>query len=288
MDHMNIDELLQGSVDMHVHFFPDALMEFRMDAVDTAMQARDMGVKGLVLKAHTYPTAPVAALAEKAVPEVKVFGSICLEYECGGLNPYALSAMAQLGTKVVWMPTHSSSNEIKGSAGVTLAQEGFSILDSNNQLVPEIDKILSVIKEYNMVLCSGHISPAETYPLVDAALAKGISKIVITHPLTAEIAKQKFTLEDLVKLGKIGAYIEHTFVTYLPNELRHDPKRLVDTIRAVGADQTIISTDLGQQWNMPQAEGMRMFIATLLMSGATEREVELMAKVNPSKLLDLI
>ena len=284
---MNIDELLHGSVDMHVHFAPDALMEFRMDAVDTAELARQMGMKAIVLKAHTYPTASLASLAEKLVPEVRVFGSICLEYECGGLNPHALAAVAKLGNRVVWMPTHSSNNEIKGSAGISLNEEGFSILDSKNQLEPEIDKILSLIKEYKMVLCSGHISPAETFALVEAALSKGISKIIITHPLTVEIAKQKFTLENLRQLGEMGAFIEHTYVGYLPNELRHDPKRLVETIRAVGAEHTIISSDLGQYWNLPPGEGMRMFIALLLQNGVTEHEVELMAKVNPSTLLDL-
>ena len=64
---MNIDELLQGSIDMHVHFAPDALMEFRMDAVDTAKSAHQMGMKAIVLKAHTYITAPLASLAEKMV-----------------------------------------------------------------------------------------------------------------------------------------------------------------------------------------------------------------------------
>lgn len=284
---VNIDELLQGAIDMHVHFTPDALMKFRMDAVDTARLAQQMGIRAIVLKAQTYSTAPLASLAEKLVPGMRVFGSICLEYEVGGLNYHAISAVAKMGNKVVWMPTHSSNNEVKGFTGGALEQEGYSILDSKNQLVPEIDKILTLVKEYKMVLCSGHISPAETFALVEAALAKGISRLVITHPLTTIIAKQKYTLEDMQKLAKMGAYIEDTFVTYLPNELRHDPKRLVEVIKTVGADHVILSTDLGQYWNLPSGEGMRMFITLLLQNGVTEREIELMVKLNPAKLLDL-
>lgn len=287
---MNIDELLHGSIDMHVHFAPDALMKFRMDALETAKLAEQMGIRAIVLKAHSCPTAPLAYTVGKLVPEVKVFGSICLDYEIGGLNPHALLAMAKLGTKVVWMPTHSSSNcnaKMSMLPGVSIDSGGFSILDSNNKLVPEIYKILSVVKAYDMVLASGHISPAETFALVEEALAEGISRIIITHPLVVEISEKNFTMEDLRKLGQMGTYIEHTYVGFLPNELRHDPQKMVEAIRTVGAEHCIMSSDLGQDANPSAAEGMRMFIALLLQNGITEHEIELMAKLNPAKLLDL-
>jgi imidazolonepropionase-like amidohydrolase len=62
---------------------------------------------------------------------------------------------------------------------------------------------------------------------------------------------------------------------------------MVKAIRHIGAEHCIISTDLGQYYNPPPAEGMRMFMALLLKHGITENEIMLMAKVNPSKLLDL-
>jgi imidazolonepropionase-like amidohydrolase len=62
---------------------------------------------------------------------------------------------------------------------------------------------------------------------------------------------------------------------------------LVRAIRNVGAEHCIIGTDLGQAFNPTPAEGMRMFIALLLKNGISEREIELMAKVNPAKLLGL-
>jgi hypothetical protein len=283
----NIDDLVRGSIDMHIHFAPDALMTFRMDALETAKLAHQMGMRAIVLKAHTYSSAPLANMVGKLVPEIKVFGSICLDYEVGGLNFHALKAAAKLGARVVWMPTHSSNNERSKPAGFDLEGEGFSILNSKNKLVPEIDKILSLIKEYKMVLASGHISPAEVFALVEKALAKGISRLVITHPLTSEFLKQGLTLEDQRRLAKMGAFIEHTYVGYLPNDLRHDPQILVEAIRTIGAEQTIISTDLGQYDNPPPSEGMRMFIGLLLRNGVTEHEIELMAKLNPAKLLDL-
>ena len=48
-----------------------------------------------------------------------------------------------------------------------------------------------------------------------------------------------------------------------------------------------MSTDLGQAHNPAPAEGMRMMIATMLKCGITEKEIELMVKVNPARLLGL-
>ena len=82
---MIIDDLVRGSIDMHCHHAPDALIEGRMDALETVKRARDMGMRAVVLKNTYFPTAPLANIIEQLVPEVKVFGSVCLDYEIGGL-----------------------------------------------------------------------------------------------------------------------------------------------------------------------------------------------------------
>jgi hypothetical protein len=43
-----------------------------------------------------------------------------------------------------------------------------------------------------------------------------------------------------------------------------------------------MSTDLGQFKNLLPAEGMRLFIATMLRSGLKEQEIETMVKTNPA------
>jgi hypothetical protein len=286
---MIIDDLVRGSIDMHCHHAPDAMIEGRMDALETVKLARQMGMRAVVLKSTYFPTAPMAAIIEKLVPEVKVFGSVCLDYEIGGLNHEALEPLAKFGTKVVWMPTHSSTNSrgnMRRLPGVTLEGEGFSLIDSQNNLVPEMARILSIIKKYDMVLANGHISPQETFALVEAAQAIGIQKIVITHGLWVN-GKVRFTSDELKRLGEMGCYIEHCYVGFLPTDFRYDPKPLAEAIKFMGAEHCIISSDLGQYYNPPPAEGMRMFIALLLKNGISEHEVELMAKKNPAKLLGL-
>jgi hypothetical protein len=285
---IDIDKVLSGSIDMHLHPGPDSY-KCRVDALDAAIQAKQAGMKGIVVKNHFYPTAPLAMMVNKLVPDFQVFGSLCLDYEIGGLNVDAVEYSAKAGAKVVWMPTFSSANsrsKMRG-LGLPLKGEGFSILNERGQLVPEIGPILSIIKQYDMVLASGHMSPAETLALEKEARKIGITKFVITHPMDHEFFSEAFTKQDLVQLAQNGAYIECTFIAFLASEFRHDPAHMVDIIRTVGAKQCIVSTDLGQSFNPLPVEGLRMFIVTLLKYGISEDEINLMTKINPSKLLGL-
>jgi hypothetical protein len=286
---MIIDDLVRGSIDMHCHHSPAIIIPGRMDAWETAKQARQMGMRALVLKSSYFPTAPIADIVNQLVPELKCFGGICLDYEIGGLNVIALETSAKMGCKMVWMPTHSSLNSranMRKLPGASLEGDGFSILDAENKLVPEIAKILTIIKQYDMVLANGHISPQETFALFEAAQKMGIDKLVVTHGLWTN-GLVRFTLDELKQLGQMGAFIESCYVGFLPTDFRNDPKPIADAIKYIEAEHCIMSTDLGQYYNPSTAEGMRMFIALMLKYGISAPEIEFMAKKNPAKLLGL-
>ena len=285
---IDYDALISGSIDMHMHPGPDAF-KCRVDALEAANQARQAGMKAIVLKNHSYPTAPVAMMVNQLVPDFTVFGSVCLDYEMGGLNVHAVEYSARAGARVVWMPTFSSANSISKmrDLGLPLEGDGYSILDDKGQLVPEIHRILAVVKQYNMVLASGHMSPAEAFALEKEARRLGINKFVVTHPLDHEFFSEAFSKRDLVLLAKNGAFIEFTLIALLSWEFRHDPAEMVDVIKTVGAEHCIMSTDLGQIWNPRPVEGLRMFIVTLVKYGVTEDEINLMTKINPARLLGL-
>ena len=195
---------------MHVHHAPDLTMPTRADALGIARQAREMGMRAIVLKNQSYPTAPLATMVSQLVPEVKVFGSICLDYEVGGLNPDALEASAKLGARVVWMPTHSAKTAMKSDrlSGVTDDGREYQCWIRKINWYPRWSRILSLIKEYDMVLASGHISSRETIALVEAALAIGISKCVVTHASTHSFERSP-NLEEQHRLGQMGAFIEY-------------------------------------------------------------------------------
>ncbi|MFC1862228.1 DUF6282 family protein [Chloroflexota bacterium] len=278
-----IEKLLKGSIDMHCHHGPDFLIERRVDALQAAQHAQEAGMRAIVIKSHVYPTAPLAYIINQVVSNVTVFGSISLDFEAGGLNTHALEASAKLGAKVVWMPTFSSANDKKLKG---LPEPGITLFDEKGKLLPVVGKLLDIVKKYQMVLATGHVSVSESFALVDEARRKGLSKIVITHPLHKELGAY-LSLEEQQRMADKGAFIEHCFSTTMPLSIKLDPMKIVEAVRAVGAEHCIMSTDLGQAYNPAPAEGMRMGIATMLKCGLTEKEIELLVKVNPAKLLGL-
>jgi hypothetical protein len=103
-----------------------------VDALEAASQAKQAGMKAIVIKNHFYPTAPIAMVVNQLVPDFTMFGSVCLDYEMGGLNVHAVEYFARAGTRVVWMPTFSSTNSISKmrELGLPLKGEGYSIWNS--------------------------------------------------------------------------------------------------------------------------------------------------------------
>ncbi|MFC1940420.1 DUF6282 family protein [Chloroflexota bacterium] len=279
-----VNELLQGSIDMHCHHGPDTILERSVDALQATQQAQEAGMKAIVLKSHVYPTAPLAYIINQIVPDFTAVGAICLDEDVGGLNTHALEASAKLGAKVVWMPTSSSANDMKRKG---LSEPGIAISDEKGVLLPVVGEILDIVKEYKMALATGHVSVAESFALVDEARKKGIDKIIITHPLLSYLGAT-LNLEEQKKMADKGAFIEHCFGITMPGSLvRFDPKLMADAVKAVGAERCIMSTDLGQAFNPKPADGMRVGIAVMLRLGLTEKEVDLLVKVNPAKLLGL-
>jgi|TARA_B100001245_G_scaffold233707_1_gene217955 hypothetical protein len=263
-----------------VHFGPDPKVERRAGAVEIALQARDLGMQGVVLKSHEYPTHPVAATTSDLINDVTVLGGIALDEEVGGLNVSAVKATANMGGRIVWMPTYSAKadRETKGLDG------GITLLDSSGSLVPEVHSILEVIKSHDMVLATGHISTAESKALVSEARNMGIERVVVTHGTTMSFWTG-MTVEDMKELAGMGAYIEHCLHVVMPTTHRLDPKDLAKTIKEIGPEKCILSTDFGQDFHPMPGEGMRMGIATMLRSGLEEVEVGMLVKDNPSRLM---
>jgi len=278
----NVDRLLEGALDIHVHCAPDPRVERRGSAIDVAQQARAMGMRGLVLKSHEYPTHPVAYTASQAVPGISLIGGIALDAEVGGLNPLAVEATARMGGRVVWMPTFSAraDRQHKGLNG------GIYLLDDQGRLVPEAYAVLEVIKTHDMVLATGHLSTEESLALVAEARNLGIGRVVVTHATTMAFWTG-MTLEDMKNLAAMGAFIEHCIHVMMPLTNRLPPRELVDTITSIGAEHCIVSTDFGQDFHPMPAEGLRMGIATLLQAGMEEVELGMLVKDNPSRLLGL-
>ena len=247
-------------------------------------------MRAIVLKNREYNTVPVAFMVNQVIPDFKMFGSLTLDNEVGGINPSAVLSAARMGAKIIWMPVFTSANsKIKAEQimGIKLPGGTQYILDSNGKLLPEVEEVLQIVKDFDIILATGHMSPKEIFALHDEARKSGFSKLVITHALQGILMQETLSMSEIKQLAQGGAYIEHSFWEWMPTLSGADPAGIVDAVKQIGAEHCIMSSDLGQSYNPPAPEGIRLFISTMLRKGLTEKEIEVMVKVNPARLLGL-
>lgn len=270
-----IQKLISGSFDLHVHAAPDS-QERRMDALETSRSAYEAEMGGFVLKSHEYPTAPLAYALRLMYPGLKVIGAIVLNKSVGGVNPEAVQISANLGAKVVCMPTFDANHWMESHE----KGEGIKVTSDGGQLTEESLQIIEIVAKNDMVLASGHISPTEAITLFKEAQSRGITKMIATY------RSGSWTKDDILQMASFGSYIEQTFLACMPGKGNMTPSAMVQIIRRLGVDKCIVTTGFGQWMNPPPSEGMRMAIATFLEAGMSSEEITKLVKTNPSKLVE--
>src|SRR5262245_23388046 len=278
------DELIVGAIDMHCHHGPDPHRARSVDAAEAVTEAEALGMGGVVLKDHAYPTGPVAVLMQKTVRRLRVFGGICCDFEVGGLNPAAVEVALRTGAKVVWMPTFSSTVDRRK---LHLPGPGIRLLDDGGSLLPAVEEILRLAHGHDAVVATGHIDLPEQIAVVEAARALRV-RTVMTHALETLVGPDH-TLADAVGLAERGAMIEFTYLTCIPGGMAatEHPATFAHAMMTVGPERALMSTDFGQAASPHPAEGMRLFIDEMLRAGVPATAVDLMARKNPARLLGL-
>jgi hypothetical protein len=253
---------------------------------------------GFVLKSHYICTADRATLVNQVVPEVQAFGAIALNNSVGGLNPLALDIAGRLGTRVCWLPSVDNANELEAIAGqrdesklpywMSIAREmralgiagSFLNVTENGQVTQATRQCLEIIAKHDMVLATSHIRPSEMLPVVQAAQAVGVRRVVITHP---EFPTTLLSIPQQQELARLGVFFERCFTT--PNTGKISWEQVYANIREVGPSSTILATDLGQTTAPYPDDGLGIFIGNLLDNGFTEGDVQQMVRDNPAQLL---
>jgi hypothetical protein len=290
-------ELVRGGYDPHIHISPD-VVERRISDVQLAQRFKELGLAGFGLKSHYTSTAERARVVSEAVPGVHVLGAITLNRAVGGLNPMAVEIAAREGARIVWFPTVSSENEQHEvlaadpngkvpvwvrfelsirEAGIT--PEPVPVVDGSGALLPETHAVLEVIARHDLVLATGHLARDEIFTLVDGAVEAGVKTIVVTHP---EFPSQRISPEDQVKLADRGALMERAFTT--PHTGKCSWEQVFEATRAVGAERTVWSTDLGQVFNPPVEDGLALMADQFLAAGFSDEEVRAMAVENTRRV----
>jgi hypothetical protein len=191
--------------DLHVHAAP-SLLPRHGDDRQTVAAEREVGFSTVVLKAHEGSTVERARSAGDGA-----FGGIVLNSAVGGANPDAVEIAARLGGRVVWMPTVSARTHKAGAASPELAvHRGFElrlveVLDDAGALRPEWFDVLDAVARHDLLLCSGHLSAAETVVLFTQARRRGVARLLVNHPMMAFLGWNE---ASATALRELGAHLE--------------------------------------------------------------------------------
>jgi hypothetical protein len=249
--------------------------------VATLAVARKM--RGLVLKNHYESTAGLVHVIRGVVPGIEVFGGIDLNLTVGGINPAAVAHMVRVTGgwgRVVWMPTFDAENQVRYSK----ESRPFVSVSRDGDLLPAVKEVLALIAKHGLVLATGHSAPAEGLMLLREGRRAGVRQMVVTHATLAPVLMDVAQMREAVTLG---AFIEFVGGSLLGADYSARLARMVEAIRLVGPDASIVSSDLGQPGNPQPAQGFGQFLDALRAQGFTEAEIDRMAKVNPARLLGL-
>ena len=299
------DPSLVGAIDVHQHLDPDAPGaggQIRaLDGFDAAILAKQRGMRGVVFKTHQDPTsAAVAYLVRKhVVPGFEMFGRMALNFSTGGINLAAVEHFSQIKGgwgRIVEMPTRDScgngppnmdpQNLAQNRPWMLLMPPGSSqcvATAKNGELLPEVKYLISVLAKIRtvdsngrLVLATGHATAEEHLLLAREGRKQGL-QVLLTHPPA--------NAPQVAEAVQLGAFMEMNASGIYKTEA--GSKAAAETVKRIGAEHIIVGTDCGQTVNVYPTDCLVLAARGMRAHGVTQRELDLMYKVNPAKLLGL-
>jgi hypothetical protein len=283
--------LLSGLFDAHLHAGPDEVPR-TTDDLSLASAAGAAGMAGFVLKSHGEPTASRALNLMAQHPGLLVGGSVTLNRSVGGLNPAAVEWLARFAAPlkgIVWLPTKDAAHDrlVKRSE----AGGGISLLEGG--VVSEAAlAVIRVVAAHDLVLGTAHVSPQEGLAALAAAKALGVRRMVVTH---AAAPVCDYSEEQMRAAITLGARIEFCALNHLPEtgggpakaaaRRFRAPADLVALIRRLGADDCLLTSDLGQVGAPEPVSGFAGFLVAMREAGLTRSETASLAGAAPLALL---
>jgi len=282
---------VEGLIDFHLHSAPDVFGR-AFDDEEAGIVYRDNGIEAVVMKSHVVATADRAWLLRKHVPNMKAFGGVVLNAAVGGINPDAVQWMWRMqGSfgRVVWFPTFDADHHVKHFKD---GPEGIKVLGSDGNVLPAVREVLKICAQQKLVVCTGHLSPAESLAVARAAREAGCDRVVITH---SEFEVVHLALEEMKQAAALGAKMEicamgplmgpNAHLTWMRSWRQVPYKESAERIKAVGAEHFLLATDLGQTGNPSPPDGYKLLVGGLLAEGITKEQIRVMGREVPGRLL---
>lgn len=290
-----IDALLQNAVDPHVHSGP-SIAPRALDHLELAEMLSAAGFSAAVTKDHDYSGVITARMIRDHNPDLKtkIYSGIVLNNVVGGLNPYGVEHTAAMDGRIVWLPTLAAENHLtweKSSGWVHPAstqkiRPATAVpLFENGKMRPELLDILDVVAATGMALASGHIHVSETKIVFAEARKRGVERLIFTHPEDIVGA----SMDDTKEIADMGAFVEHSLAFFLEGSKFRT--RTYDDLRAfidlVGAERTILCSDLGQVGTLDPLEGFRKAVGVCLDMGYSDAQIHAMVATNSAQVIGL-
>jgi hypothetical protein len=288
---------LDGAVDIHTHCGP-SVFERRVDGYECALEAADAGMDGVVLKEHHLPTVHGVPHIERRLAaegvDVEVVGSAVLNYCNGGFNPFLVQTAIDNGAGVIWGPTIDARHhaEQTGSLGAFLGAEagreyedvsGLSALE-DGELTADVRRCLDKVVENDVLFCLGHLSFEETLAIADYLADSGHERFVVDHP-TYDVTD--LDVDQQRALVDRGAVLNFPFLALSEDHGWATGEELYESIRAVGVEHCVLSSDVGQTNSPTSAEALGMLGEALLAEGLTADEFRELVVTRPKRLLGM-
>lgn len=295
---MNLDQILEGAIDLHVHGFPEIADDVRprFDDAQLAQQCLEGRMQGFVLKSHLWPTVGRVNHLRKQFPSLDIIASITLNQTTGGLCPLSVESAARQGARVIYMPTWSASND-KLNRGFNeymkryfptlhkiIDQSPISLFTPNGTVRPEVLWILEIARAHNLVIATGHINPTESLLLTEEAIRVGAGPVIFSHPYTRSVGA---SLDQMKAMAQKGAYVEICCLSTLPPFQSLQPKYALEIINEVGIDRCILTTDFFFEWAPAPHDMMRMVLGALISQGLSKDNARRLVHANPRRIMEL-
>ncbi|NRA38955.1 MAG: hypothetical protein HRU15_12495, partial [Planctomycetes bacterium] len=161
-------------------------------------------------------------------------------------------------------------------------EHGIAIWDKQKKLLPETIRICELIAEHDAVLATGHISPAESLLLLQAAKKVGVKRMVVTH---ASQTVPNMSVDDQKRCVDLGAYIEHSFLSCAKIAVPIPLEQMLKQIQEVGSEHCILSSDFGQLPNGRIVQSYQHWLEKCLDGGISYQDIRQMIVDNPQNLL---
>ena len=151
-------------------------------------------------------------------------------------------------------------------------------------VLPDVKEVIALVAKHNLALASGHVLPEDALTVFREARRQGVQHMIATHAMDSV---GKMTIPQMQEVAKIGAIIEFDY-----RNVFDDGGRRLDAIRTIGPEYCLISEFWTNKPGTTPREygglaGAGDWVAAMHKRGFTDRELDVMLKENPARLLGL-